>query len=42
MKQKKFSNVDDINYVQKTNGLRKSLGSGSFGQVRLVTHKNNP
>ena len=41
MQNKKFSKIDDIIYVQKQDGLRTSLGSGSFGQVRLVSHKND-
>ena len=36
----KFRSSKDIDY-QKKNG-RKTLGSGSFGNVRLVTHKSDP
>lgn len=36
-----FKSLNDINYIKLKNKSTSQLGSGAFGEVHLVSYKNN-
>jgi hypothetical protein len=38
----KFESLNDVVFVKRQSVSTSELGSGSFGKVQLVCHRNNP